>query len=213
MVCLSCAEALGLIEKPKPRPAPEVRPLIEVTPESAPAAKPVEPQPEPKPEPAKPVIEAAAISSLAADKPFEPMAETAQPASAEQVTIVTPQPAPPPPKEAIVIDNAPSDGNVPPGGNFPPGEPQNSVHLSDTGPAPKSAASETVVSQRGNTLQVPKVSPTLGKPPQPIASKPRKALRSTANGGGPDWTMIGMVAGTVVLGIVGFVLILAALAG
>ena len=39
MVCLSCAEALGLIDRPKPRPAPEVRPLIEVTPEPAPAVK------------------------------------------------------------------------------------------------------------------------------------------------------------------------------
>jgi len=28
-----------------------------------------------------------------------------------------------------------------------------------------------------------------------------------------DWTLIGMVAGTVVLGVIGFVMILAALAG
>jgi hypothetical protein len=195
MVCLSCADALGLIERPKPRPAPEVRPLIETTPEPVkepmPAPKPVEP----KMEQAKPVIEAAAVSSVI-DKPVEPVA-----APAEQVTIVTPPIAPPPPKESVVIDHS-----VPP-------EPRNGVRLNDTGPAPKSVASETVVSQRGNTLQVPKVSPSLGKPPQPIAPQPRKALRSTGGDSGPDWTMIGMAAGTVVLGIVGFVMILAALAG
>jgi hypothetical protein len=90
------------------------------------------------------------------------------------------------------------------------------VRLTDTEPAPppKSAASETIVSQRGNTLQVPKVSPTLGKPPQPIAPKPRKAQRSGEGGGSSlDWPMIAMVAGTIGLGIVGFVMILAALAG
>jgi hypothetical protein len=70
------------------------------------------------------------------------------------------------------------------------------------------------VSQRGNTLQVPKVTPTLGKPPQPIAPQPRKAQRAGEGGGSNfDWQMIAMVAGTVVLGIVGFVMILAALAG
>jgi hypothetical protein len=90
------------------------------------------------------------------------------------------------------------------------------VRLTDTepAPAPKSAASETIVSQRGNTLQVPKVSPTLGKPPQPIAPKPRKAQRSGEGGGSNlDWQMIAMIAGSIGLGIVGFVMILAALAG
>jgi hypothetical protein len=54
----------------------------------------------------------------------------------------------------------------------------------------------------------------LGKPPQPIAPKPRKAQRSGEGvASNLDWQMIAMVAGTVVLGIVGFVMILAALAG
>src|SRR5512139_912202 len=43
MVCQSCAEALGLIDKPKPKPAPEVRPLIEISREPEPA--PVKPTP------------------------------------------------------------------------------------------------------------------------------------------------------------------------
>ncbi len=53
MICQSCAEALGVIDKPKPKPAPEVRPLIEIPTEPEPAPKPVET----KAEPAKPVVE------------------------------------------------------------------------------------------------------------------------------------------------------------
>ena len=44
MICASCAEALGLIDKPKPKPVPEVRPLIEIPAEPAPAPKPEETQ-------------------------------------------------------------------------------------------------------------------------------------------------------------------------
>jgi hypothetical protein len=118
------------------------------------------------------------------------------------VTIVTPPAAPPPAKESIVIDHA------------APSEPHSAVRLTDTGPVAKSVASETVVSQRGSTLQVPKVTPTLGKPPQPVSPAPRKAQRTGDVGGSHlDWPMIAMVAGTLVLGIVGFLMILAALAG
>jgi hypothetical protein len=103
----------------------------------------------------------------------------------------------------VVIDSA-----------VPQEAPRTAHRLPDTEPAPKSAASETIVSQRGNTLQVPKVSPALGKPPQPIAPKPRKAQR-TAEGGGSDidWKLIGLIAGTIALGVLGFVMILAALGG
>jgi hypothetical protein len=196
MICQSCAEALGVIDRPKPRPAPvpEVRPLIEVPPDPDPTPLPLET----KAESAKPIVEAAAAAAIVSE-----VVKDEAPA-AEQVTIVTPAVMPPPTKEAVVIDSAASV------------EPRSAAHLSDTEPAPvpKSAASETIVSQRGNTLQVPKVSPTLGKPPQPIAPKPRKAQRSGDGGSSNlDWTMIAMVAGTVGLGIVGFVMILAALAG
>jgi|GEM_PF-6101979 hypothetical protein len=200
MICQSCAEALGVIDRPKPKPVPEVRPLIEVPSEPEPApilaestAFQVEPFPTPSP----------AEQSFQVEPFPAPAAKETAPEpkpSVEQVTIVTPPVTPPPAKEAIVIDSAAPSA----------------VHLTDTEPAPvpKSAASETIVSQRGNTLQVPKVSPTLGKPPQPIAPKPRKAQRSGEGGGSSlDWQMIAMVAGTVVLGIVGFVMIMAALAG
>ncbi len=203
MICQSCAEALGLLDKPKPKPAPEVRPLIEIPSEPEPTPLPVET----KTELAKPAVEAVAATAVVAEavKDEEParMSPPAESPPAEQVTIVTPQATPPPAKETVVIDNA------------APGEPVSAVRLTDTGPAPKSPASETVVSQRGNTLQVPKVSPTLGKPPQPIAPKPRKAQRSivSSSSSSVDWQMVAMVAGTVVLGIVGFVMILAALSG
>jgi hypothetical protein len=118
------------------------------------------------------------------------------------VSILTPPATSPPAKESVVIDSAPAS------------EPRSAVRLTDTEPAPKPPASETVVSQRGNTLQVPKVTPALGKPPQPIAPKPRQAQRANGSSGSSlDWQMIAMVAGTVVLGVIGFVLILAALAG
>ena len=198
MICQSCAEALGLLDKPKPKLAPEVRPLIEIPTEPGPAPQPAETQAEP----IKPVIEYAAATTVVTTAVKDEAPAVASPA-AEQMTIVTPPASPPPSKESVVIDNV------------PPSEPRSAVHPTDTEPAPKSAASETIVSQRGNTLQVPKVSSTLGKPPQPIAPKPRKAQRTDGNGNGStiDWQMIAMVAGTVVLGIVGFVLILAALAG
>jgi hypothetical protein len=197
MVCQSCAEALGLIDRPKPKPAPEVRPLIEIPTEPEPAPKPVEA----KSEPIKPVVEAAAVATVveAAIKEETPIVITP---SAEQVTIVPPLVTAPPVKETVVIDNA------------APSEPPSAMPLTGTGPAPKSAASETVVSQRGNTLQVPKVTAPLGKPPQPVAPRPRKAQRSgEGEGTRVDWQLIAMIAGTVGLGIVGFVMILVALAG
>jgi hypothetical protein len=201
MVCQACAEALGLLEKPRPRPVPEVRPLIEIPSEPEPAPMPVETKFE---QPVKTTVEAAAAATIVADTIREETPPVAPPV-AEQVTIVTPPAAPTPAKESVIIDNA------------APNEPRSTAPLTDTEPAsaPKSAASETIVSQRGNTLQVPKVTPTLGKPPQPIAPKPRKAQRTNGGsvGSNVDWQMIAMVAGTVVLGIIGFVMILAALAG
>jgi hypothetical protein len=198
MVCQSCAEALGLLDKPKPKPAPEVRPLIEIPSEPEPSPPPVDS----KSEPLKPVVETAAAAAVVSATITDEVPAAASP-SAEQVTIVTPSAPPPPVKEAVVIDNAA-------GAALPSAAP-----VIDTEPVPKTAASETIVSQRGNTLQVPKVTPTLGKPLQPIAPKPRKAQRTNGGVGDNriDWQMIAMVAGTILLGVVGFVMILAALAG
>ena len=99
--------------------------------------------------------------------------------------------------------------------NVVPAAQQTAVrYVTEPEPAPKSAASETVVSQRGNTLQVPKVSPTLGKPPQPIAPKPRKAQRAgEGTASSLDWKLIGTSAATVVLGILGLLLIIVAIRG
>ncbi len=180
MVCLSCAEALGFIEKPRPQPTPEVRPLIEIP--SEPAPQPIETHVPPP----------AAAEALGTTQPLKPEAE-AKPV-VEQATVAAPK-ITPPPQEPIIV----------------PADQQTSAGFAP--PEPKSAASETVVSQRGNTLQVPKVTPTLGKPPAPIA-KPRKAQRvSSSSGSDIDWMTIGMIAGTVVLGIIGFLFVLAALAG
>ncbi len=208
MVCQSCAEALGLIDRPKPKPAPEVRPLIEIPHEPEPAPVKATPAPESTAFQVEPFPTPTPADQSFKVEPFAaPAAKEATPevtSSAEQVTIVTPAAPSPPAKEGVIIDNNAAF------------EPRSAARLTDTepAPAPKSAASETIVSQRGNTLQVPKVAPTLGKPPQPIAPKPRKAQRSGESGGSNvDWQMIAMVAGTVVLGIVGFVMILAALAG
>ena len=196
MICQSCAEALGVLDKPKPKPAPEVRPLIEIPSEPAPTPGPVET----KSEPIQPVVETAAVAAAVAT-PVKDTAPAAAP-SAEPATIITPPAAPPPAKEGIVIDQAASS------------EQRSAVRLTDTGPVSKPITSETVVSQRGNTLQVPKVTPTLGKPPQPVAPALRKAQRTGEVGGSNlDWQMIAMVAGTLILGIVGFVMVLAALAG
>jgi hypothetical protein len=203
MICAACAEALGLIDKPKPKPQPEVRPLIEI---------PTEPAPAPKP----PVVEAALVAEAKSATPAEspvfhvepfdlPKTPEAGPTpqATEEVTVISPVVAPPPQPEPVIIENA-----------VPVSQQTGTFNVTQPESAPKSAASETVVSQRGNTLQVPKVSPTLGKPPQPIAPKPRKAQRAGEGAGsGLDWKLIGTSAATVVLGIVGLLLIIVAIRG
>jgi hypothetical protein len=62
MICQSCAEALGLLDKPRPKPVPEARPLIEIPSEPAPEPELVET----KAEPVKPVIETAAATAAVA---------------------------------------------------------------------------------------------------------------------------------------------------
>ena len=222
MICAACAEALGLIDKPKPKPVPEVRPLIEIPTEPTPAPKPVaetkpapetrpliETSPEPVPAP-QPIVEAKSVplSEQPAFQVEPPAAATAAVATAaaqstEEVTVITPVVTPAAKPEPVVIDNA-----------VPVAQQTAARYVTEPEPAPKSAASETVVSQRGNTLQVPKVSPTLGKPPQPIAPKPRKAQRAGEGAGSSlDWKSIGTSAATVVLGIVGLLLIIVAIRG
>lgn len=196
MICLSCAEALGLVDRPKPQSTPEVRPLLEI---------PTEPDPTPKP-----AIEAAPAAPAKAstfwDEPLAVPASTEPNPAAQttaEVTVITPAVAPPPAQEPVIIDNA-----------VPVAQQTAARHVAEPEPAPKSAASETVVSQRGNTLQVPKVAPTLGKPLQPIAPKPRKAQRASEGVASTlDWKLIGTSAATVVLGVLGLLLIIVAIRG
>ena len=200
MICLSCAEALGLIDRPKPQPAPEVRPLIEIPPEPEP--QPAEPKVTPPPTPVAAPVVASAASSESAGMTTQPLPHIPANQPSEQATVVTPKATPSPAKEATVIDSA------------APVEPQITSHpAGGPEPAPKPSASETIVSQRGNTLQVPKVAPTLGKPPTPI-TKPRKALRATSHVSADiDWITIGMGAGTVIMGILGILFIILAVRG
>ena len=213
MVCLMCAEALGLADMPKPKPAPEVRPLVEIL-----------------SEPASVATEPAAKTPVAAP-PAAPVAVQATSVSAPPAPAAAPAPAPgiaEPTVTAEVVGTRPGEQPteaVPPltrvadtSGHIVPAD-QQSVARQTVEPeaAPKSVASETVVSQRGNTLQVPKVSPgtgapTLGKPPAPIGPSPRKAQRaSDGMGGSLDWKLIGTVIGSVVLGVAGLVFILVAI--
>ena len=215
MVCLSCAEALGLMEQPKPQTAPtpivSIPVPLEVKPEpsisTTLAAQADRPTPAPKhveePAPVPVVekkIEAAPIEPLAPKVEVKPIIETPQP---------KPTPAPAmnvsePPSLFKVVEETKS--------NVVPASAQSDTARRLVDPPPPPQSSETIVSQRGNTLQVPKVTATLGKPPQPIANRPRAAQR--AGTGLPlDWPIIAGAAGSVVLGIIGFVMILAALAG
>lgn len=95
--------------------------------------------------------------------------------------------------------------------NVIPAEAQSQTARRLVEPPPPPQSSEKIVSQRGNTLQVPKVTQTLGKPPQPLNPRPRVAQRAEAGSNGLNRQILLMAIGSIVLGIIGFVLILAAL--
>jgi hypothetical protein len=184
MICLACAGALGLLDKSRSQPA--MTPVVSIQSES-------DAQPRPKAEPI-------------AVKP-EPTPFTPQPASQVEAKfdpdatlagarpIV--KPAPTQIKPSVVLT-----------------EDQSSAARRLVDPPLPPQASETIVSQRGNTLQVPKVTATLPRPPQSTGSMPaRPAKRADDALAGADRQLIIMAVGSVVMGIAGFVMILAALAG
>ncbi len=213
MVCLACAEALDLIEKPKPKVEPE--PIVAIP--SEPIAVP------------SPPIDAAVITP---DKPPAPIAKVAAPVveppppkieeviaapkvEAKADETIVPQPAPAPAEkleaDATLVGPKPSASREMPAVNVIPAEAQSQVARRLVEPPPPPQSSETIVSQRGNTLQVPKVTQTLGKPPQPVNPRPRVAQRVEAASNNFDRQIILMAIGSIVLGIIGFALILAAL--
>src|SRR5512139_770295 len=63
MICQSCAEALGVIDRHRPKPVPEVRPLIEIPREPEFTPQPVETTAEP----VKPVVENAVAAVVATE--------------------------------------------------------------------------------------------------------------------------------------------------
>lgn len=223
MICLACAEALGLLEKPKPQP--DVTPLVTI-----PSAE-VKPQPVAEPPAAaiKPDETLVNVPAPIVEIKPEPVAAPPEPRPAE-TPIEQPVPAVEakadvtlPPQPAPKFDpDATLAGIVPPARPAPtqikpsvviPTEEQSPAARRLVDPPLPPQASETIVSQRGNTLQVPKVTATMPRPPQSTGATPRVAKRTSDTLGGLDRQMLIMAAGSVVLGIAGFVMILAALAG
>jgi hypothetical protein len=202
MICLSCAEALGLLNAPqKPQPEPAA-PKVTAAPLTEP--KPiVEPKPvvEPKTEPSMPSL------GMSHAEPAAPKADTTllgqtSPVRAAPAAQPAPKPAPPPaPKEETT---APLNAAI-------PVEQQSDAVRRLVDPEPPKQSSETIVSQRGNTLQVPKVTQQLGRAPQPLQSpRPRLAQRVEASTGLNRQALL-LAIGAIVLGVIGFMLIVAAL--
>ena len=235
MICLSCAEALGLLEKPAPQPV--VTPIVNIPSIDA------RPQPVTEPALAKPVIPTSPAETLVnvpapvAEVKPQPVAEKPAPVvEAKAEVTLPPQPAPkveaktdetlppqPAPKvEAKFDPDATLAGIVPPARPAPtqikpsiviPTEEQSPAVRRLVDPPVPPQASEPIVSQRGNTLQVPKVTAAMPRPPQSTGATPRVARRTSDTLAGLDRQMLIMAAGSVILGIAGFVMILAALAG
>ncbi|MBI5566814.1 MAG: hypothetical protein HY870_18075 [Chloroflexi bacterium] len=226
MICLSCAEALGLLEKPKPQPVvtPIVSiPSVEVTPQ--PAAEPIAPlRTEPPAAAIKPdetlINVPPPIVEIKPEPAATPISPPAPKVEAKTDVTLPPQTAPQPaPKfdpdatlAGIVPPARPAPTQIKPSIVIPTEEQSPAVRRLVDPPMPPQA-SETIVSQRGNTLQVPKVTATLPRPPQSTGATPRVARRTSETLGGLDRQLLIMAAGSIVLGIAGFVMILAALAG
>ncbi len=226
MICLSCAEALGLLEKPKPQPI--VTPIVDFPP--------IEPKPQPV---AEPIVAAKPETPAPAAKADETLVNVPAPVPAPIVEIKSDfaetlfsQPAPKveakadvtlPPQPAPKFDpDATLAGIVPPARPAPtqikpsiviPTEEQSPAARRLVDPPLPPQASETIVSQRGNTLQVPKVTATPRPPQSTGSSVPVRPSARTTDNTPIDRQMLIMAAGSVVLGIAGFVMILAALAG
>jgi len=218
--CHSAQEALGLLDKPKPQPI--VTPIIDFPP--------LEPKPQPVAEPLAAAKPEAPAPAAKADETLvnvpAPIVEI-KPESAETLfnqlsprveakadVTLPPQPAPKFDPDAtlagIVPPARPAPTQIKPSIVIPTEEQSPAARRLVDPPLPPQA-SETIVSQRGNTLQVPKVTATLPRPAQSTGATPR--VTKPASDTPIDRQMLIMAAGSVVLGIAGFVMILAALAG
>jgi hypothetical protein len=217
MVCLVCAKALGILPAPKAE-------KIALKPE--PVAAPIMPAPEPR-KAVRAEVEPIDFAPKAEVKPIAPVAPMAE------VKPIEP-PAPPrsdPDATMAGLAFAPSikeeaTSPISLQGAVPLEEQKVAPSMLEPEAEPKSAASETIVSQRGNTLQVPKVTastPRTGNTGQmpkvrtgqtgqmPAARPAQRTTESTA--GGLQNQVILWAIGAIVLGIIGFALIVAALNG
>lgn len=219
MICLACAEALGLLEKPKPQPI--VTPLVNIPSTEAKPQPVAEPIIATKPEPPAAVAKAdetlvsvpAPIVEIKPEPAETPLSQPTPKVEAKADVTLPPQPAPKFDPDAtlagIVPPARPAPTQIKPSIVIPTEEQSPAARRLVDPPLPPQA-SETIVSQRGNTLQVPKVTATQ-RPTQSTGATPRVAKRASDK---PlDRQMLIMAAGSIVLGIAGFVMILAALAG
>lgn len=218
MVCLVCAKALGLMPAPKAE---------KIAPKPEPVAAPIMPAPEPRkavrseiePIDFAPKVEVRPIEPVAPQVEVKPIEPAASPRLDPEATMAGLAFAPSIEEEATTPFN-------PISGAVPLEEQKVAPALIEPEAEPKSAASETIVSQRGNTLQVPKVTaPTprtgqtgqmpkvrTGQTGQMPAARPAQRNTEPAGGGLQNQTILWAI-GAIVLGIIGFALIVAALNG
>lgn len=238
MVCLACAEALGLIEKPQPASAGTPTPIVTVRaePEIKPTPKPEIVAPTRLEEPSRP---AAPMKPESADKPIEP-AKTEP--TLPPIKVAPPAETAPKPEVRPLIESAPAvepaaakredarpaarlDSGATLVGTPPikrpdasaatpvvPTDQQSQTARRLVEPPPPPQSSETIVSQRGNTLQVPKVSQTGPRPAQSTGARPRLAQRAEEMRSFDRQTLISLGL-SAVGGIIGLVLLLIAVFG
>lgn len=200
MVCLVCAKALGVLPV---GPTAEARPIEKIAPKPESVQTPVMPVAEPRrakrSEP-QPIVSApkVEVKPIEIPVPAKPDLGTTQAGKAFTPSLKEQASAPIGPQGAVPVEQQ----TVAPG-------------MIEPEPAPKSAASETIVSQRGNTLQVPKVTATTPRTgntgPLPKARLAQRTIESSV--GSLQNQAILWAIGAVVLGIIGFALIVAAFQG
>lgn len=204
MVCLVCGRALGVLPI---APKVEVTPTERIVPKVEPLVETIEPPVMPMAEPRRAVRSESAPMTAAPKvevKPIEPAARS-DPGTTQAGKAFTPPAA-----------TFTPEASISPQGAVPVEEQKVAPNMIEPEAAPKSVASETIVSQRGNTLQVPKVTSTALHTGQtgPLP-KARLAQRTDerASAGGLQNQAILWAIGAIVLGIIGFALIVAALQG
>jgi hypothetical protein len=209
MVCLVCAKALGVLPA---APKVETKPVEKIAPEVEPKEQPIETPVVPMAKPRRAVRSdptPIAAAPKVEVKPIEP-ATRSDPGTTQAGLAFKPSSV----EEAKFVESTP--GPINPQGAVPVEEQKVAPSMIEPEAAPKSAASETIVSQRGNTLQVPKVTATAPRTgqtgPLPKARLAQRTDEKPSVGGLQNQAILWAI-GAIVLGIIGFALIVAALQG